>query len=251
MSSKRAGFTLIELLVVIAVIAVLIALLLPAVQAAREAARRTQCRSNLKQVVLAAHNYHDTHKLLPPGLMIVSKAFCCTFFIFCNIKTNGSGPDANYHTWGERLLPFLEASTVYNRIDQNSPISSPLDLKQWGLPNYTARNSGNPVSDNCAAIRPAAAVIPTFACPSAPRNQNPFVTDELDQTFPAATIFTCLDICPPPPSNVGRRERLFAACKLWNFCLQFTCSDILSTCHSSSCSECEHFWDRRQPDLAR
>jgi prepilin-type N-terminal cleavage/methylation domain-containing protein/prepilin-type processing-associated H-X9-DG protein len=198
MPSKRTGFTLIELLIVIAVIAVLIALLLPAVQAAREAARRTQCRSNLKQVVLAAHNYHDTHKLLPPGLMIVSKAFCCRFFVFCNIKTNGSQPDANYHTWGERLLPFLEASTVYNRIDQNSPISAPLDLSQWGFPDYTARNSGNPVSDNCAAIRPAAAVIPTFVCPSAPRNQNPFVTDELDQTFPAATIFTCLDVCPPP-----------------------------------------------------
>ena len=62
-----AGVHLIELLVVIAIIAVLIALLLPAVQAAREAARRSQCRNNLKQIALAAHNYHDVNNTFPPA----------------------------------------------------------------------------------------------------------------------------------------------------------------------------------------
>ncbi len=130
---RPRGFTLIELLVVIAIIAILIALLLPAVQQAREAARRSTCKNQMKQLGLALHNYHDTHRVFPMG---------CSW---------GAKPN-----WRVSILPFIDQGPLYNQLDMasgqfysHSPNNDPL----WGF-------SGNTIMRDL--------IIPLYSCPSSP-----------------------------------------------------------------------------------
>jgi prepilin-type N-terminal cleavage/methylation domain-containing protein/prepilin-type processing-associated H-X9-DG protein len=131
MRRLRRGFTLIELLVVIAIIAILIGLLLPAVQKVREAAARMKCANNLKQIALAVHGYENVFKKIVPTHEV-------------NPYNGG---------WMVKILPFIEQDALYNQM-QAIP----------GGNNGPAPNYGGAVRGPMAGT-----VVPTYTCPSDPR----------------------------------------------------------------------------------
>ncbi len=111
MNRSRQAFTLVELLVVIAIIGILVGLLLPAVQAAREAARRMQCSNNLVQLGIALHNYEMAHRVLPSGTV------------------DDKGPIVHlprgfHHNWIMQILPMMDESVAFKKIDQTQSIYS-------------------------------------------------------------------------------------------------------------------------------
>lgn len=137
LAHRDRGFTLVELLVVIAIIGILIALLLPAVQAAREAARRMQCTNKLKQISLAAHNYHNSAGVFPPAYL--------SGWNFTSPSVRKRGISLFVH-----LLPFLEMGSLYDRWD----FSDPDNAFVGDLDSLAAKG-------------------PNLLCPSEPESENP------------------------------------------------------------------------------
>jgi len=110
-NGRSFGFTLVELLVVIAIIGVLVALLLPAIQAAREAARRTQCKNNVKQIMLSMLNHLEAKQAFPSGGIYPWPAI--EDYV---VSPGGAayGPDKQGLSWAFQILPYLEGQAVYN-----------------------------------------------------------------------------------------------------------------------------------------
>lgn len=106
---SQRGFTLVELLVVIAIIGILVALLLPAVQAARESARRSQCTSNMKNLALAVHSFHDGNKRFPATLTFPENA---------SQLANPPSPlndQKLFGNWAIDILPYVEEQALHDK----------------------------------------------------------------------------------------------------------------------------------------
>jgi hypothetical protein len=94
-------------------LAVGVGLLLPAVQKVREAAARTQAANNLKQIMLAIHNYHDVYGHFPADI----------------VDKNGKP----LLSWRVAILPFIEQDNVFKQMKMDEPWDSETNQKMSQL----------------------------------------------------------------------------------------------------------------------
>ena len=158
---RRHGFTLIELLVVIAIIAVLIGLLLPAVQKVREAANRMSCTNNLKQLGLAAHNYHDSFLRFPPGTNLPD-ALKLPKATPPSQTPKPIVPGQSFSLFSA-LLPYIEQANVARALNHVGKLSLPSNITVSGK---TVPGNDSQYLNCLGENTPGATVIKTFLCPS-------------------------------------------------------------------------------------
>lgn len=122
----RSALTKWEIIVVVGILAVLVALILPTVRRSKEVARRAQCRSNLKQIGLALHNYHDEYQSFPPAWTV-------------------DAIGKRLHSWRTLILPYLDQQNLYETIDLSKPWNDPANASAYEttIPAYTCPGATN------------------------------------------------------------------------------------------------------------
>ncbi|MEM8732962.1 MAG: M56 family metallopeptidase [Planctomycetota bacterium] len=88
----------------------LVAMALPAVASARSAARRTQSMNNVKQLMLAFHNYHEVYRHLPAAVVVDEQS-------------------GQKRSWRVELLPFLEEEELYKEYRKDEPWDSEANMR--------------------------------------------------------------------------------------------------------------------------
>jgi len=109
------------------IIGVLSGLLLPAVQAARESARQMQSSNNLRQIMLAMHNYHDANGKFPAQAI-------------------AQGDGNPLLSWRVAILPYLGEQALYDQFHLDEPWDSEHNIALLEQMPEFFRNPSNPSS---------------------------------------------------------------------------------------------------------
>jgi Protein of unknown function (DUF1559) len=124
---------LVQVLVVICIIAIIIGLLLPATRQVRVASARISCCNNLKQLMLAMHNYHDSSADRPETAQSTDRLRSKAEPAFpTGCIGTGTSPEERL-SWMVALLPYLEQNPLYQRIDLETGYAGNLPVVHTGL----------------------------------------------------------------------------------------------------------------------
>lgn len=119
--SRRRAFTLFDLIVLAAGGALGLGILVPYVGKIRYRAATAQSQNNMKQIVLACHNYHDVNGMLPPGV------------------------DELGYSVSARLLPYLEQQNVFQLINFTKDVDAKENAEARKLIIKTFLAPGDPI----------------------------------------------------------------------------------------------------------
>ena len=72
-----------------------------------------QCTSNMKQIGLALHNYHDVYKTFPPAYIVDEQG-------------------KPKHSWRVLILPFMNEQALYDQYDFDEPWNGPQNSQLLG-----------------------------------------------------------------------------------------------------------------------
>lgn len=136
----RPGLTRVEVAVLVGISAVLASLFFPALQRVRADRQEKQCKDNLRQLALAAHNYHDALNRLPPGM------------------------DDQYVGALIQLLPYISQFDLYRNFSFDPQYSL-----YWQNPYNVPPTDGTDDVPRPPDLYGSEGDVPTLRCPDGPR----------------------------------------------------------------------------------
>ncbi len=139
MRISRRGVSAVEVVSVSSVVVILLATLAPAMQRVRDHARSIHCQNNLKQITLGLHNYHDAHRVFPPG--------------WTN-HYDTAGPQTRFG-WQAALLPYIDNLPLYQQLDFDAQKLEPSDVFETAIPHLRCP------ADTTAVLNPIRAGLST------------------------------------------------------------------------------------------